>query len=243
MIPIKLGINIDHVATVRNARGSIHPDPIKAARIAMDAGADFITVHLREDRRHIKDQDIALLEELNIPLNLELALTDEMLNIALHTKPMCVCIVPEKREELTTEGGLNVIKYYSQLEKFIKPLKAVGIIVSLFIEAEQEQVTAASNLGANMIELHTGTYCNSISQEQPYHFNKINEMANYAVGLGLNCAAGHGLNYETTSKIASIPAISELNIGHFIIGESIFSSLKEVVLKMKTIINIARTSR
>ncbi|MFV9876291.1 MAG: pyridoxine 5'-phosphate synthase [Rickettsiales endosymbiont of Dermacentor nuttalli] len=240
MTQIKLGINIDHVATLRNARGGIHPDPIQAAQLAMSSGADFITAHLREDRRHIKDLDISLLKELNIPLNLEMALTEEMLDIALYNKPMCVCIVPEKREELTTEGGLNVIKHYNNLENFIIKLKTQGIIVSLFIDPEQEQIKTAKNLNADMVELHTGIYCNSAHHEQLYHLNKIKEMANYAVNLGLKCATGHGLNYNTTSQIAAILAISELNIGHFIIGEAIFSGLAEVIQKMKLIINTAR---
>ncbi|AIL65202.1 Pyridoxine 5'-phosphate synthase [Rickettsiales bacterium Ac37b] len=242
MTQMKLGINIDHVATLRNARGGIHPDPIQAAQLAMALGADFITAHLREDRRHIKDPDIALLKELNIPLNLEIALAEEMLNIAIYTQPMYVCIVPEKREELTTEGGLNVVKYYNQLENFIKQLKAQEITVSLFIEAEQEQVKAARDLCADMVELHTGSYCNSKHHEQLFHFEKIEKMAHYAVSLGLKCAAGHGLNYETTSQIASILPISELNIGHFIIGESIFSGLNAVIQKMKTIIATARNN-
>ena len=240
---LRLGVNVDHVATIRNARGGVHPDPIHAAKIAAKAGADGITAHLREDRRHIKDFDIKkLIEEINLPLNLEMAATPEMLKIALLYNPNAVCIVPEKREEKTTEGGLNIVGETNFLKPFIERLTEKGIRVSLFIDPDPKQLDAAKSVGAPVVELHTGAYC-----DVPFGTNKqkqmlrlIVEAAEFAEKIGLECHAGHGLNFETVSPIAKIPEISELNIGHFLIGEGIFNGLGEAIKRMKTLIGQAR---
>lgn len=244
MRKIRLGVNIDHVATIRNARGGTHPDPITAAKIAKRAGADGITAHLREDRRHISDLDIfRLKKEINLPLNLEMAATDEMLKIALKTIPNAVCLVPEKRAELTTEGGLDVITHQKKLSEIIKKLKAKKIRISLFVDASFEQIEMAKKIGADIIEIHTGTYCHAEGSAQKKEFEKISKCAKYADDIGLECHAGHGLNFITAKKIAKIPQIIELNIGHFLIGEAIFSGLDEVVRKMKKVIEEGRYSK
>ena len=232
--PIRLGVNIDHIATIRNARGGIHPDPVAGAIMAQKSGADGITVHLREDRRHIRDGDLVNLKKhIKLPINLEMAPTDEMLKIALKTNPSAVCIVPEKRQEITTEGGLDLIKNYNNLQKIITKIKAQKIRVSLFIDADIEQIKAAHKLKADIIELHTGEFCKLSGQAQNTEFNKLKKCAKLATELGIECHGGHGLNYQSAKKIAQIAEIKELNIGHFIIGESIFFGLDYVIKKMK----------
>ena len=248
MDPIKklrLGVNIDHVATVRNARGSSYPDPVRAAIIAQEAGADGITAHLREDRRHIVDQDIAsIIKAINIPLNFEMAATDEMLKIALTHGPHAVCIVPEKREERTTEGGLDVVKEEKKLAHFITPLRDKGSRVSIFIAADENQIRAASRIGAQVVELHTGAYCDlhyeKSFRERDAELARLKDMASLAHDLGLEVHAGHGLTFETVTPIAELPEVVELNIGHFLIGESIFTGLSEAILRMRELMEKAR---
>ncbi|HLD77279.1 MAG TPA: pyridoxine 5'-phosphate synthase [Rickettsiales bacterium] len=233
MAKIRLGVNIDHVATIRNARGGTHPSPVKAAQLAQKYGADGITIHLREDRRHIRDEDLhEIKNSIKLPINLEMAATKEMLAIALKTRPNAVCIVPEKRQEITTEGGLDVIKYSKILAEMIIKLHQQEIRVSLFVDANEAQIKASKDVGADIIEIHTGEFCRGgfLAQQE---FMKIQKCVKLAVSLGLECHAGHGLNYETAAKIAKIKEISELNIGHFIIGEAIFHGLKTVIKKMK----------
>ncbi len=239
---LRLGVNIDHIATVRNARGGSHPDPIKSLEIIEKAGANGITAHLREDRRHIKDQDIFLIKEnTKLPLNMEMAATEEMLNIALKVKPNACCIVPEKRNEVTTEGGLNVVSAKTNLLPFIQKLQNNGIKVSLFVDPDLAQIEAAQSIGTDIIELHTGRYCHSENQpEQQKEFKKIETAAKLAKELSLECHAGHGLCYKTITPIAKIDNIVELNIGHFLIGESIFVGLYESVRKMREIMDKAR---
>lgn len=241
----RLGVNIDHVATVRNARGGHHPDPLRAALLAQSAGADGITAHLREDRRHIRDEDIdALMKHLTLPLNFEMAATQEMQSIALRHKPHAVCIVPEKREERTTEGGLALAQQEQKIADFIAPLRAFGCRVSIFIEAERQQIEAASRIGAEVIELHTGTYCEFHNQEnikkRDAERDQISEMAKFGHSLGLEVHAGHGLGYDTVSPIAAIPEIIELNIGHFLMGEALFTGLETSIKTMKNLIKNAR---
>lgn len=237
MNSLRLGVNIDHIATIRNARGGTHPDPVKAALIAEKYGADGITAHLREDRRHISDEDIFNLKSnINLPLNLEMAPTDEMFAIALKTLPNAVCLVPEKREEVTTEGGLNIEHHYSRLEQYIKEFKKANIRVSLFLEADLHMVDLASKLGADIIEFHTGRFCNQSKQDRVLELQKIQLACSHAFNLGIESHAGHGLNYETTREIIAIKELRELNIGHFIIGESIFDGFGEVIKKFKAII-------
>ena len=234
---IRLGVNIDHIATIRNARGGSHPDPVDGAILAQKSGADGITIHLREDRRHIRDEDLLRLKKhIKLPINLEMAATEEMLKIAIKTKPHAVCIVPEKRQEITTEGGLDLIKNQQNLAKIIKKIRQHKIRVSLFIDADFKQIDMAKKLQADIIEIHTGEFCNLIGVEQNREFQKIKKCVEYASGLGLECHAGHGLNYQTAKKIAKIPQIYELNIGHFIIGEAIFEGLDKVIKKMKKIL-------
>lgn len=234
---IRLGVNIDHIATIRNARGGSHPDPIDGAILAQKNGADGITIHLREDRRHIRDEDLLRLKKhIKLPINLEMAATEEMLKIAIKTKPHAVCIVPEKRQEITTEGGLDLIKNQQNLAKIIKKIRQHKIRVSLFIDADFKQIDMAKKLQADIIEIHTGEFCNLIGVEQNREFQKIKKCVEYASSLGLECHAGHGLNYQTAKKIAKIPQIYELNIGHFIIGEAIFEGLDKVIKKMKKIL-------
>jgi len=236
----RLGINIDHVATIRNARGEIYPDPLKAALISEKAGADSITIHLREDRRHIRDQDLKNIKnKIKIPLNLEMAPTNEMLKIAIRYKPKFVCIVPEKRQEITTEGGLNIYKNKKFIKKIIRTLKKKNIRVSLFIEAKIKDIKLSKLLGADCVELHTGNYCKLINENKKTnnHYLKIKKSADYADGIGLEVHAGHGLSYKSLSNISKIRSISEFNIGHFIISESMFLGLENVVMKFKKIIN------
>ena len=236
----KLGVNIDHVATIRNARGENYPNPVRAALIAENSGADSITIHLREDRRHIRDYDlINIKRKLRIPLNLEIAPTKEMLKIALKHKPKFVCIVPEKRTEITTEGGLNLNKHKVFLKKMIAKIKSRRIRVSLFIEPKVADITLSKKLGAECVELHTGKYCNLFNKKKKVkgEFSRIKKSALYARKNSLEVHAGHGLSYETAYEISRINSISEFNIGHFIISESIFISLKKVIMKFKKIIN------
>lgn len=243
---LRLGVNIDHVATIRNARGGVHPDPVRAARMAASAGADGITAHLREDRRHISDPDIArLTEEIDLPLNLEMAATEEMLEIALRHRPHAACIVPERREERTTEGGLDAAGGHNHLQPFVDSLNAAGSRVSLFIEADPRQLEAAVKLGAPVVELHTGAYCDAFLENPEgartaAHLERIREAAALAADLGLECHAGHGLTYDTVGSIAAIPSLAELNIGHFLIGEAIFSGLDSSIRRMRALMNKAR---
>lgn len=243
---LRLGVNIDHVATVRNARGGAYPDPVRAAKLAEEAGADGITAHLREDRRHIVDADIdALMEALSVPLNFEMAATDEMQAIALRHKPHAVCIVPEKREERTTEGGLDVVREEHKLAAYIAPLREAGSRVSIFIGAEKPQIEAAARIGAEVIELHTGAYCDFHAEgrfeERDAELARLTEMATFAQSLGLEVHAGHGLTYDTVQPIAALPEVMELNIGHFLIGESIFRGLDPAIREMRRLMDAART--
>ncbi|MBV9549361.1 MAG: pyridoxine 5'-phosphate synthase [Alphaproteobacteria bacterium] len=231
---LRLGVNIDHVATVRNARGGDNPDPVRAARLAQDAGADGITAHLREDRRHIRDKDIAALKrDLRIPLNLEMAATDEMLAIALKHRPHACCIVPEKREERTTEGGIDCITGFNRLKPIVGQLTEAGIRVSMFIEPDRKQIDAAHSLGAPVVELHTGAYANAFGEARAHILKRIVIGAEFGAGLGLEIHAGHGLTYDNVGPIAGIPHIVELNIGHFLIGEAIFVGLADTLARMR----------
>lgn len=234
MTHLRLGINIDHVATLRNARGGEHPCPIRAALLAMEAGADGITAHLREDRRHIRDKDIERLKtEVKLPLNLEMAMTEEMLAIALKIKPHAVCLVPERREERTTEGGLDAVKLERQLEPFVKKLQDNGSRVSLFIVPSERQVFAAQNCGARAIEIHTGHYASLSGDGRKQELTAIEEIAAVAHGCGLEVHAGHGLNYDNVGAVAAIPEIAELNIGHFLMGEAMFVGMKAAIQEMR----------
>jgi pyridoxine 5-phosphate synthase len=242
---LRLGVNIDHVATVRNARGGAYPDPLRAAKLAQEAGADGITAHLREDRRHISDADIeGLMEVLTVPLNFEMAATEEMQRIALRHKPHAVCIVPEKREERTTEGGLEVAREENRLAGYIAPLREAGCRVSIFIAADARQIEAAHRIGAEVIELHTGAYCDAhaegLFEERDAECARLAEMAAYAHSLGLEVHAGHGLTYDTVQSIAAFPQVVELNIGHFIIGEAIFRGLSPAIHEMRRLMDAAR---
>ena len=238
---LRLGVNIDHVATIRNARGSAYPDPVRAALLAQEAGADGITAHLREDRRHITDDDIARLsEQLTIPLNLEMAATEEMLAIALRHKPHAVCIVPERREERTTEGGLDAAGLHNILAPMIDKLGEAGCRVSLFIAPEPRQIEAALRLRAPVIELHTGHYCEVEGEARAEELRRIADMAALAAKNGLEPHAGHGLTYDNVEPIAAIPQIAELNIGHFLIGEAIFLGLHESIGRMRSAMDAAR---
>ena len=242
---LRLGVNIDHVATVRNARGGSYPDPLRAAQVAEAAGADGITAHLREDRRHISDADIeGLMDVLNVPLNFEMAATDEMQAIALRHKPHAVCIVPEKREERTTEGGLEVAQDENKLATFIAPLAEAGCRVSIFIAADKRQITAAKRIGAAVIELHTGAYCDAHAEERfedrDDELKRLQDMAAYGHSLGLEVHAGHGLTYDTVRPVAAFPEVMELNIGHFLIGEAIFLGLAPAIEKMRAEMDAAR---
>jgi len=238
---LRLGVNIDHVATIRNARGIKHPDPVRAARLAAQAGADGITAHLREDRRHISDDDIArLTREIDLPLNLEMAATDEMLAIALRHRPHAACIVPEKRAELTTEGGLNVIGGGNHLARFVRELGQAKIRASLFIDPEPAQLDAAKALGAPVVELHTGAYCEAEGEAHTRELERLVRAAAHAEAIGLECHAGHGLSYETVAPVAAILTIVELNIGHLLIGEAIFSGLDSAIKRMRVAMDQAR---
>ncbi len=239
---LRLGVNIDHVATIRNARGGDHPDPVRAARIAAAAGADGITAHLREDRRHISDADIdRLSREIDLPLNLEMAATEEMLAIALRHRPHAACIVPEKREERTTEGGLEVAGAMDALRPVIARLGDAGIRVSLFIEPDPRQLDAARTLGAPVVELHTGAYCDAPAGEaREAQLTRLVTAAAHGAEIGLEVHAGHGLTYDTVEPVAAIPALAELNIGHFLIGEAIFGGLDQAVRRMRMHMDKAR---
>ncbi len=242
---LRLGVNIDHVATVRNARGSAYPDPVRAAKMAEAAGADGITAHLREDRRHILDADIdALMENLTVPLNFEMAATEEMQKIALRHVPHAVCIVPEKREERTTEGGLEVAREENRIGDFIAPLREAGCRVSLFVAADKPQIESAARIGAQVVELHTGAYCDLHYEgrldERDAELERLREMSAYAHSLGLEVHAGHGLTYDTVQPIAAFPEVVELNIGHFLIAESIFVGLEPVLKEMRRLMDEAR---
>jgi pyridoxine 5-phosphate synthase len=245
---VRLGVNIDHVATIRNARGVSYPDPARAAVVALEAGADGITAHLREDRRHISDDDIArlakMLRQRDRPLNLEMAVTSEMLAIALHHKPHAVCLVPERREERTTEGGLDVAHGHNWIAPFVQKLRDNGSRVSLFIGADPLQIEAASRTGAEVVELHTGAFCDAARDGDEVQARAILTQlvagAQQAASLGLEVHAGHGIDYETVAPIAAIPEVAELNIGHFLVGEAIFIGLADAVSEMRRRIDAAR---
>jgi pyridoxine 5-phosphate synthase len=238
---LELGINIDHVATLRNARGTHYPDPIKAARLAEEAGADLITLHLREDRRHIKDADLIALRPFIITrMNLECAVTPEMVNIACQIKPHDVCLVPEKREEVTTEGGLDVLGHYAAVEAATKQLKNAGIRVSLFIDPDQKQIKAAKDVGATVVELHTGRYADLSGAEQAKELERIQKAAQYGVSIGLRVNAGHGLNESNVLPIAALAELSELNIGHAIVAEALFKGWQNAITDMKALMVKAR---
>jgi pyridoxine 5-phosphate synthase len=244
-LPLRLGVNIDHVATLRNARGGALPDPVRAAFVAQEAGADGITAHLREDRRHIRDADIdALMDALSIPLNFEMAATEEMQEIALRHKPNAVCLVPEKREERTTEWGLNVAQDENKLAHFIAPLREAGSRVSIFIAADKKQIDSAHRIGAEVIELHTGAYCDAFAEgdleTRDRELAAMTEMAAYAHDLGLEVHAGHGLTYEDVTPVAQLPQVQEVNIGHFIIGEAVFRGLGPAIQDMRRVLDLAR---
>jgi len=244
--PLRLGVNVDHVATIRNARGGRHPDPVRAAKLAIAAGADGITAHLREDRRHIRDDDIARLKaEIDKPLNFEMAATAEMVAIALKTQPHAVCLVPEKRTERTTEGGLDAVKQHAQLAPVVHELKHAGIRVSLFIAAAAAQIEAAVALGAPVVELHTGSWCDALveqrASEAAAEWELIRAGALLGKSLGLEVHAGHGLDYASAEVIATLPQIVELNIGHFLVGEAVFEGLAETVKFMRAAMDRGRS--
>ncbi len=239
---LRLGVNIDHVATVRNARGGAHPDPVRAAVAAEAAGADGITAHLREDRRHIRDADMyAIRQAVTVPLNFEMAATDEMVGIALDVKPNAACIVPERREEVTTEGGLAVAGRESELEPYFTRIRDAGIRLSLFIEASEAEIRAAAALGADIIELHTGRYCHDESGRAA-ELARIRKAAELVDSLGVECHGGHGLDFDTVGAIAAIPQMHELNIGHFLMGEAMFSGMDKAIAEMRRLMNEARPS-
>jgi pyridoxine 5-phosphate synthase len=243
---LRLGVNIDHVATLRNARGGTLPDPVRAARVAEAAGADGITAHLREDRRHIRDADIAaIMEAITIPLNFEMAATEEMQGIALSRLPHAACIVPERREERTTEGGLEVAADQNRLARFIGPLSDAGIRVSLFIAADPDQIAAAARIGAPVVELHTGAYCDhhaeGDAEARDAELGRLLDGARRAADLGLEVHMGHGLDYETVPPVAACPEVAELNIGHFLMGEALFVGLAGSIAEMRRVMDAART--
>ena len=238
---LRLGVNIDHVATIRNARGGPHPDPVRAARLAVSAGADGITAHLREDRRHISDDDIARLSrDIERPLNLEMAAAPEMLEIALRHRPHACCLVPEKRQEVTTEGGLDAAGGIAHLRNYVDALHGAGIRVSLFIDPDRAQLEAAVELGAPVVEIHTGAYCLAEGAEREAELERIVNAAAIAEDLGLECHAGHGLSFDTVAPVAAIATIVELNIGHFLMGEAIFGGLESSIRRMRALMDNAR---
>ena len=238
---LRLGVNIDHVATIRNARGGPHPDPLRAAHAAAAAGADGVTAHLREDRRHITDEDIdRLMAEIDLPLNLEMAATEEMLSIALAHRPHAACIVPEKREERTTEGGLDAAGQYEQLKPYVARLRDAGIRVSLFIEPSEAQVEAALRLGAPVVEFHTGRYAHVEGEDRAVELKRIADAAALATKNGIEPHAGHGLTFDNVIPVAAIPQIAELNIGHVLVGEAIFTGLEASVARMRAMMDEAR---
>jgi pyridoxine 5-phosphate synthase len=245
MTSLRMGVNIDHVATVRNARGGAAPDPVRAALLAIEAGADGITAHLREDRRHIRDEDMRRLKaSIGKPLNFEMAATEQMLDIALQTQPHACCLVPEKRTERTTEGGLDVVGQHDYLKPFVAELGRAGIRVSLFIEPSLESLKAAVSLRAPVVELHTGAWCDAVAhgdtQRASYEFQRIRIAAAETTRLSLECHAGHGLDYDTARQISALPQIFELNIGHFLVGEAIFVGLAESIRLMRKAMNEGR---
>ena len=234
---IRLGVNVDHVATVRNARGGSHPDPVEAALVAVAAGADSITAHLREDRRHIRDADIRTLRErITVPLNFEMAATEEMVALALELRPHAACIVPERRAEVTTEGGLDAAGQSETLRPIVAAMRAAGIRVSLFIDPDREQLEAAADLQSAAVELHTGAY----AEGRPGELERLRAAAGLTAGLGLECHAGHGLSYANVQAVAALPEVMELNIGHFIIGQAILDGLPAVIARMRDLILTAR---
>jgi pyridoxine 5-phosphate synthase len=236
MTKLELGINIDHVATLRNARGTIYPDPLKAARLAEEAGADLITLHLREDRRHIKDADLLALRPLiQTRMNLECAVTPEMIKIACRVQPHDVCLVPEKREEVTTEGGLDVVGHFDVVKAATTQLKNAGIRVSLFIDPEEKQIQAAKDVGATVVELHTGRYADLAGDQQALELERIRKAAQYGKSIGLRVNAGHGLHEGNVKPIAAIAELSELNIGHAIVAEALFKGWQKAITDMKTL--------
>lgn len=241
---LRLGVNIDHVATIRNARGGLHPDPVRAALMAAEAGADGITAHLREDRRHITDADLeALIGSISLPLNLEMAATDEMLGIALKHRPHAACIVPERRAERTTEGGLDAAGQHNSLAPIIARLKDVGIRVSLFIAPEAHQLDAAARLGAPVVELHTGPYSHAVTEaEVAVELERLHRAAEHGAALGLEMHAGHGLTFDNVGPVAAMPQLAELNIGHFLIGEAVFTGLGPAITRMRAAMDAARAA-
>jgi pyridoxine 5-phosphate synthase len=240
---IDLGVNIDHVATLRNARGTTYPDPVRAALLAEEAGADVITLHLREDRRHIRDADVlAIRPQLQTRMNLEAAVTAEMLDFACRVKPQDVCLVPEKRTEITTEGGLDVVRHFQEVQAAIRQLQAEGIRVSLFIDPDEQQILAASQAGAPVVELHTGRYADTAEAAQAHELERIQQAARVGIGQGLKVNAGHGLHYTNVQAIAAISDISELNIGHAIVAHAVFVGWQQAVREMKALMFAARRS-
>ncbi len=243
MSRLRLGVNIDHVATIRNARGGPHPDPVRAAKMAAEAGADGITAHLREDRRHISDDDIARLSaEIDLPLNLEMAATEEMLGIALRHRPHAACIVPERREERTTEGGLDAAGQHNTLAPLVDKLRNVNIRVSLFIEPDRRQIDAAKRLGAPVVELHTGRYCHLDGEAQAAELRRLADGAAYAASLGIEAHAGHGLSFGNVGPVAAVAEFAELNIGHFLVGEAIFIGFDASIREMRRLMDEARAA-
>ncbi len=239
--PLRLGVNIDHVATIRNARGGDHPDPVRAAQIVAACGGDGITAHLREDRRHIRDEDLARIQAAtSLPLNLEMAATEEMLAIALRHKPHAACIVPERREERTTEGGLDAAGQHNRLAPIVSRLADAGIRVSLFIAPEVRQLDAALQLGVPVVEFHTGEYAHAEGEAQAAELRRLADMAALAAKNGIEPHAGHGLTYENVQPVAAIPQLAELNIGHYLIGEAIFCGLESAVVRMRELMDAAR---
>ena len=240
---LRLGVNIDHVATIRNARGGDHPDPVRAAQIVAECGGDGITAHLREDRRHIRDEDLVRIQAAtNLPLNLEMAATEEMLAIALRHRPHAACIVPERREERTTEGGLDAAGQHNRLAPIVARLSDAGIRVSLFIAPEERQIEAAMRLRAPVVELHTGKYAHAVGEAQALELRRLSDMAALAAKNGIEPHAGHGLTYDNVQPVAAIPQLAELNIGHYLIGEAIFTGLETAVLRMRELMDAARPS-
>jgi len=241
MMHLLLSINVDHVATLRNARGGRFPDPVAAAKLCLAAGAEGITIHLREDRRHIRDQDVERMKaEVPTKLNLEMAATEEMVGIAIRVMPEAVCLVPEKRQELTTEGGLDVLRSGPDFAEAVRRLTGAGIRTSIFVEADRAQIEAAARLGANCIELHTGTYADATPAERPAHLARLAQGARDAAAAGLLCHAGHGLDFDTIGGIAALPEVSEVSIGHFLVGQSVFEGLPVAVRRMRDLIDAAR---
>lgn len=240
---LRLGVNIDHVATIRNARGGPDPDPVRAAKLAAKAGADGITAHLREDRRHITDRDITrLVSEIDLPLNFEMAATSEMLDIAQRHKPHAACLVPEKREERTTEGGLDVVGGFDRLKPFVEALGEAGCRVSLFIEPALAQLDAAVAIGAPVVELHTGSYANLEGAAREAELGRLRDAAAHCDAVGLECHAGHGLTFDNVAPVAAIPQVMELNIGHFLIGEAIFGGLDSTIKRMRALMDKSRAA-